>query len=252
MRRDVKNCRDLNMQTIRLRRSRPSSLSIAVALAITMLIVWLVSLQSCPKEEAKSASAAMSASEIRMEAMEARFLLSGVHDDKTQANVSAALCAENGGAGLVLRDGERFAVAQAANDDSSGSESPVIQRSCRGLTLKIEAPAAVIGAISDGLSAMRALAEETRDLASSLERGETDGRTIAALLNVYRTQLSRAMDEIKNHPFPALALIERALENSIARTDAAIAETTPGKLRLMHAAGCMEWISLSGNLIKLG
>lgn len=249
MRKSVKNCRNLNMQTIRLRRSRPSSLAIAIALAITMLVVWLLSLQGCPKEEAQAASAMQTSAEIRMEAMEAHFLPDSIHDDRMQANVAAALCAQSGGAGIVVQEGAQFAVVREAGEAPDAS---ALKRSCRGLTLRLRAPAEIAAAMSDGISALRALADETKALAGGLERGESDQRTIAALLNVYRTRLRNALDGLEGGDSSAIALIRSALESSLERADGAIAETLPGKLRLLHAAGCLEWISLAGSLQNLG
>ena len=251
MRKAVKNCRNLNMQTIRLRRSRPSSLSVALALAITMFVVWLISLQSCPRQAAAAASSMRSTAEIPMESMDAQFLLSSMHDDKTQANVAAALCAQNGGAGIVLTEGDQFAVVQEAGHDFAGSEAPVIRRSARGLTLKTEGSADTISALSDGLSALRALAEETGSLAASLQNNTADANTVCALLSVYKTQLEDASAALAPEDDPAAALIRASMEQSILRLASAMENPTPGEIRLIHAKGCLEWIDLSNRLCNL-
>lgn len=250
MRKAVKNCRNLNMQTIRLRRSRPSSLSVALALAITMFVVWLISLQSCPRQVA-AAAAMRSTAEILMESMDARFLLSSMHDDKTQANVAAALCAQNDGAGIVLTEGDQFAVVQETGHDFSGSEAPVIRRSARGLTLKTEGSADTISTLSDGLSALRALAEETGSLAASLQNNTADANTVCALLSVYKTQLEDASAALAPEDDPAAALIRASMEQSILRLASAMESPTPGEIRLIHAKGCLEWIDLSNRLCNL-
>lgn len=251
MRKAVKNCRNLNMQTIRLRRSRPSSLSVALALAITMFIIWVLSLQGCPKEEAQAASALRSAAEIPMEGMDAQFLLSSVHDDKTRANVAAALCARSGGAGLVIEENGGFAVVQEAGGDFSGAEAPVVSRSAGGLTLKTEGSADSIAALSDGLSALRALAEESGSLANSLQNNTAGADAVCALLNVYKTQLESAVSALENQSSPAAALIKSAMDASILRLETALGNPSPGEIRLIHAAGCLEWMDLAARLRNL-
>lgn len=251
MRKAVKNCRSLNMQTIKLKRDRPASISVALALAITMLIVYLLTLQSCPKQEAAAAAAMRGTSEIRMDGMDIQLLLGSIHDDETQANVAAALCAQSGGAGFVLREGEQFAVVQEAGDDFAAADAPVISRGSRGLTMKIDAPADTTAAVNDALSVLRALAGETKSLADSMEAKNTDARTVSALLNIYRTQLESALSRLANAENAALVLLKTALENSLDRVNQAIDEPNPGKIRMVHAAGCMEWISLSEGLMML-
>lgn len=244
-RKAVKNCRSLNMQTIRLRREKPSSLALALALAITMLVVYLLSLQGCPEEDAEAA-AMQAASEIRMEAMDAGFLLSSIHDDRTMANVAAAMCAQSGGAGLVLRKGEQFAVVQEAGGDFSSEDAPVIRRSAAGLTLEIGGPAGTVKAAGEAITLLRALADETGALAASLEAGESDGRTIRALMGVYRTSAEGAMEGVGG--CAALNSLESALRASIERIDAVLDDPSPGRIRLLHAAGCLEWIAFAERL----
>ena len=251
MRKAVKNCRSLNMQTIRLRREKPSSLAVALALAVTMLIVWLLSLQGCPGEEAASAAALRTSAEIPMESMEVRFLLSSIHDDKTQANAAAALCAQHGGAGLVIEENGGFAVVQEAGDDFPGAEAPVAMRSARGLTLKTEGSADTIAALSDGISALRALAKETASLAVSLEKNTAGANAVCALLSVYKTQLENAVSALEKQVSPAAALIKSAADAGILRLSCAMENPTPGQIRLLHAAGCRDWIDLANNLTEL-
>lgn len=246
MPKSTRNCRDLKMETIRLRREKPSSTAIAIALAITMLIVYILSLQGTPKSEA--AASVQSSAQLRMEGMKVDFLLSGLHDDQLQANVAAAQCARSGGAGLVLREGERFAVVYEAGKDFSDAEAPVIHRSAGGLTLKIDAPADKIGAFSDAIAILRVLAEETAALPAALESGGTDAKTVSALLGVYRTQLQSAQAGLSGTNASAAALFSAALAGNLDRVEAALAAPDPGKIRLIHAAACAEWISLVSNL----
>ena len=249
MRKTVRNCRSLNMQTIKVRRGRPGSVSIALALAITMLVVYLLSLQAMPDDEnAEPASAIRTSTEIRMEPMDVCFLLSSIHDDEAQARISAALCAQNSGAGLVLPEGDRFCVVYAAGKAFPDSDEPVLERRSTGLTLKIHAPAAKTAALSDGISALRTLADDTASLATSLEKGETDAKTVSSLLNIHQTRIRIAAEALQNAGPEALKSIHAALQNSLGNLHAVISKPDPAALRMLHAAACMEWIDLSNTL----
>lgn len=249
MRKSVRNCRNLNMQTIRLRKNRPGSLAVSLALVITMLIVYLLSLQSVPKEDAQAASAVRSMARLRMEPMDFAFQLSSLHNDETQARVAAALCAENGGAGIVLREDDEYAVIHQAGIDLS--DGPVIHRSAGGLTLEIEAPAAVVSAMDGALAALRAAAEETGALASSLEKGESDSGTVSALLGVYQTQTQNALESLADRDHPAITLIRNALAKNLDRIGLAMEKSDPGRLRTLNAGACLEWVDLAKALSAL-
>ena len=249
MRKSVKNCQKLNMQTIRVRRERPASLSIAMALAITMLIVYLLSIQSCP-ENVEAAAVLPSAAEVRMEGMETAFLLSSVHDDRTQANVAAAKCARNGGAGLVLQEEGQFSVVYEAGRDFPDADAPVILRRCEGLTLQIKAPADAIAAISDGIQALNLMITETASLADSMEKGECASDTVFSLLKLHQTRISRALETLPGTHAATLHL-SAALESALEGINHAMKSPEPGRIRLLHAAGCAEWMELAGNLRAL-
>ena len=245
LRKTVRNCRSLNMQTIRVRRERPASLAIALVLAVTMLIVYLLTLQAQPQQdEAETAASLQGSAEIRMEAMDMQFLLSSIHDDPTQAHVAAALCAQNGGAGIVTGEANRFAVIYEAGRDFSHSESPVIRRSAPGLTLRISAPADTVAALTDGLNALHALAAEAGPLAASLEKGETDAKTAAALLDVYRTGMNRSAAALNRASHPAATLIRSAMETLLSCMDSSGESLTPGKIRAIHTSAALQWLQL--------
>jgi len=237
------------METIRLRRRYPASLAAALALLITMLVVYLLSVHALPKQDAAAMAQGQSSASLRLEGLECDFLLSGLHDDLTQARVAAARCSLDGGTGLVLPEGDRYAVVQEAGGDYASAEAPVIHRSAPGLTLEIEAVAPVIEAVSDGCGALRALATETGALAAAMDRGELDGRTLDALLNVYRTQLTSARAALATAGDSAAILICGTADRSLTRMEGTV---DAAKIRLIHAAACAEWISLMNNLTQMG
>ena len=236
----------MKLKTVRVRRSRPSALALALALMLTMLFVYLISLSAGDKAAGKSVSApATGSADVRMEGLSVAFGVEQRCDALLEARIEAAKCAESGGAGLILVDGDRYAVIREAFPGDSTPEGALL-RNADGLTLRLSGRAEEISALSEAVDFLRAQAAETGSLAAALENGDTDALSIAALLRIYRTQGGRAqagLDAVESGA-PAVAQLKSALESTLSRLDAAIAEPDPGKLRLIHAAGCAEWIRL--------
>ena len=237
----------LKLQTIRVRRSRPSAPALALALALTMLFVYLISLSAgteAPESDAAAAAASGEAA-VRMEGLEAAFICDAVCDDLTEARVAAANCAANGGAGMLLRENAQFAVVrEAVNSDAAPQDA--LRRSASGLTLKLSGPAAEVAAVSDAVAFLRAQAAETGSLAAALESGGTDANSIVALMEVYRTQGARArsaLEKVSNQG-ETIQRLQSAVQGELDRLDSAIQSPDAGKIKLIHAAACGEWISL--------
>ena len=237
----------LKLQTIRVRRSRPSAPALALALALTMLFVYLISLSAGSRVEASdtAAAAAVGEAEVRMEGLEAAFVCDALCDDLTEARVAAANCASSGGAGILFREAEQYAVVREAVSPDAAPEG-ALRRSAGGLTLKLSGPAAEVAAVSDAVAFLRAQATETGSLAAALESGSTDAKSLAALLEVYRTQGARArgaLAEISGQSETVVRL-QGAVQSELDRLESAIGSPDAGKIKLIHAAACGEWISL--------
>lgn len=236
----------MKLKTVRVRRSRPSALALALALMLTMLFVYLISLSAGDKAAGNPVSAsAVGSAEVRMEGLSVAFSVERRCDALLEARIEAARCAETGGAGLILTDGDRYAVIRAAHPESTAPEDAIV-RDADGLTLRLSGRAEEIGAVTDAVAFLRAQAAETGSLAAALETGDTDATSITALLRIYRTQGGRVQTSLNavESSASAVAQLKRATESALTRLDAAIAEPDPGKLRLIHAAGCAEWIRL--------
>lgn len=238
------------MKTIRVRRSHPSPLALALALMLTMLFVYGISL-SAPggEEEVDDASALTTASaEVRMEGMDLAFLCAERADDPLQARIRAAYCSQQGGAGYILPDGEDYAVILEAVSDPEADGG--IRRGTDGLTLKLRGDTGEIAALSGAVNFLWAQAAETGGLASALEGGGTDAASMRALLQVYRTQGQKVRDALEGCA-PGATIVDRfreAASSALTRLDAAISDTTPSQLRLIHAAACADWIDLLEDL----
>ena len=236
----------LKLQTVRVRRTRPSAPALALALALTMLCVYLISLSAMPEPESAGASAAAAGeAEVRMEGLEAAFVCDALCDDLTEARVAAANCAAAGGAGMLLGDDGRFAVVREAVSPDSAPEG-ALRRSAPGLTLRLSGPAAEVTAISDAVNFLRAQAAETGGFANALESGETDARSLAALLEVYRTQGARARDalEAMSNRGEIAEHLRSAVQSGLDRLDAALPNPGSSALKLIHAAACASWMDM--------
>lgn len=234
----------MKLKTVRVRRSRPSSLAIALALLLTMLCVYCISLSAAPAPEAEAVSAGQTgSSEVRMEGMEAAFDCEGRYPTLMEAQVMAAYCAQSGGAGLILQEAGEYAVVRRIAD-VPGENS--ISRSAPGISLKLEGETAEIAAIADAASFLHALSTETAALASSLEKGEADGASIAALMDIYISRCRRLQIAIGEIPeeHAVVKQLAQKLESAMLRLKDASDHPEAGRLHLLHAGSCADWISM--------
>ena len=236
----------MKLKTVRVRRSNPSALALALAVMLTMLCVYLISLSALPEKKTSTASGqAQSTAEIRMESLEAGFLLYARSSNQLEARVLAARCADNDGAGLILSDGGDYCIiSEAVPHEDTGTND--LRLSAEGLTLKLRGTSDEITAISDTVAFLRSLAAETGGLAASVEAGNTDLSSVCSLLDVYRTQ-GRKVLELLGKIVPANDVISRlsaAMQANITRIESTRSEPDVGKIKLIHAAACAEWISI--------
>lgn len=239
----------MKLKTVRVRRSRPSALALALALMLTMLCVYIASLPS--QAGAQQASAANPASaDVHLAGLDAAFQLEGRYNGQLDARLAAARCAQAGGAGLVLPDGDQYAVVFQAGGE--GGES-TLQRSAPGLTLQLRGESGDVQAISDAAAFLQALHAETSALAAALEQGNTNGASIASLMQIYLTQGERAQNAliaIETGSTVVSALLEQ-VENALARLESTAARPTTAHLRHLHAAACADYLSLLETLVAM-
>lgn len=232
--------------TIQIRRARPSGPALALALLLTMLFVYAAIRPVLPNHGAKQAAAAAPISaELRMEGLQVHFLPECRCDDPLQARILAAHCAQDGGAGLILPDGDGFAVIREAGEASGDT----LSRSSAGLTLRMEGSAAVLAAVSDAVSFLRAQATETSALAGALISGDTDSASLQALMRVYHTQGKRVLDNLAapgSHPI--VDMLRESVSSCLIRLDSAITDPSPASMRLVHAGACAQWLGMLDEL----
>lgn len=232
----------MKLKTIRVHRSRPSTLAAALALMLTMLIVYLLSLPAQPQDETTPAAMQTNtAADVRMEGMELHFECEGRYANLLDARVAAAQCVQAGGAGLILPDGNQYAVIRSAG--TSASSENTLHQSAAGLTLKLSGAANEITAIADAVAFLYAQATETAGLARSLESGEASAATLETLLQIYRTKGEKILSSLQQIRSPGM--VANRLTHAVqAALDRLAAPATPSGARLLHAAAGAEWISM--------
>jgi len=235
-----------------MRRSRPSALSLALALMLTMLFVYAVSLSALPDKAQKTSAQAHTQNEIHLEALTARFWVYARPQDGYTARIEAANCFENGGAGWILREEGGYAVifdmAKAADEEEN--KGNIIEKTAGGVTLQISGRADKAAAAADGAQFLRSMAAENASLAASLESGG-DVSGVRALLGLYKTRADKICANLDGEANPAAVLIREAVLRTSKRIDAAFSDTCPAKIRLFHTAANAEWVSLIEELNAL-
>lgn len=245
-------CREvlyLKLETVRVRRSRPTVPAAALALMLTMLFVYIISLSGRPAAQQTGAQIPAGA-EVVLPALTAHFHCAGRYTSRLDAQLAAAKCAQAGGAGLILPDGEGYAVVDRAGDDSGES---TLSLQSGALTLHLNGQSDDVRAISDAVLFLQTLHGETGALADSLERGDTNASGIASLMQVYRTRGKRALDgliAIETGSVTVSCLTEN-VQDAILRLECAMEKPTTAHLRHLHAAACADWISLLENLTAI-
>lgn len=236
----------MKLKTVRVRRSRPSALALALALMLTMLCVYMISLPGTGEAQPTAARSPARA-EVHLNGLEMLFQCAGKYPGSLEARLAAARCAQAGGAGLILSDGNQYAVVDRAGKVAGESSLP---RSAAGLTLRLNGASPDVQAISDAALFLQALHGETGALADSLERGDTNASSIAALMNVYRTQGERALEAliaIEGGDLVVSRLID-SVEDALVNLECVLAKPTAAHLRHLHAFACADWISLLEDL----
>ena len=201
---------------VRVRREKPSALAWALALMLTMLCVYLLTLGIPAAPEASIASsgdAPRVTEEVSFPAVEAHFVSLGRFDTATEARIEAARYVPRGAAGYVLETVDGFLVLGAAYEDKAEAESVaralsqseglscgVYTECADGVRLRITASEADIALVADTEALLRGLAAETRSLALGLDGGETEAGAARTLLNLAASRLEDALSRLRAIP----------------------------------------------------
>lgn len=250
---------------IRVRREHPSVLSWALALMVTMLAVWLITLSAPAQVPAKETAAGERVTEeITLAAAEAYFVDMGCYSDGLRARVAASLCAARGAAGYMFEDAEGFHVLGAGYEHLSdaqriadqlnereGMEATVLHLRGEAVSMRVTAPAAAVEAIVQADSVLRGQLSQAAAMALQTDRGEIPPPTARMLAAVSESELRAAAQALAEtsgaaeNPVCAgqIALLNRAAAAFAEASETVSAASLSGRLRCCHAAGTAELIA---------
>ena len=200
------------MTKVRVRRDRPSGLAWAVALALTALAVYLLTLPRAEEPDSLFASARVTR---QMEAppLEAWLVSLARCDTREAARVCAAGLAARGaaacgteldGAWQVLGacfDSAREAERQAARlRAEEGLDASPVRLWADGTSLRVTAPEAQLDAVAAGLELLRRQNRELGALATQVDRGEAAPEAARALCAVAAGEAGGAARALTRFP----------------------------------------------------
>ena len=257
---------------VRVRRDRPSALSWALALAVTMLAVYLITLSAPRPDDAEEAAApgVRVTREIDLEGAALYLADLGAHPDALSARVSAAGYAGRGAAAVVLADGDGYHVLGAGYSlqadaeriarqlaDREGAQTGVIARSASAVSLRVTASEADAEALAAADRALRVQLDQAASMALQIDRGElpsSSARTLARVAASEARRASEALAEVagaESQPVCAglIGLLDdlaRGLETAsgCGETGAALS----GRLRCCHVTGMLGLIGFLNGL----
>lgn len=252
---------------VRVRRDRPSALTWAVALAVTMLAVYFVTLSAPAEKKTEDASAGVRVTrELEFAALTVHFADLGCHADASAARIAAAAYVARGAAGVVYEDGAGFHVigaGYALEADAKriaerlgrqeGIETGVLTLSAPGLSLRVTAPEEDAETIAGADRTLRTQMEQLSTLALQVDRGEVSAasaRTLAKVSAAEVRAVRKRMESISggaDQPVcAAMTGMLRSLEENLSRVKGEGAELS-GQLRCCHADCAVRLIAFLKN-----
>lgn len=258
------------LNRVRVRRDRPSALSWAVALAVTMLAVYLITLSAPGETEAEDASAGVRVTrQIDFQPVTVYFADLGAYPDEWQARVAAAQYANRGAAGVVHEEADGFHILGAGYEleadagriaERLGTQleisAGVISLSGPGVSLRVTAQEDDAEAVAQADSALRTQLAQLNAIALQVDRGEISFASARTLVRVAASEARKAgkrLQEIAGWQqlSVCVSLVNQlsALEDNLAAVtrDRIDGAALSGRLRCCHADGMLRLIAFLNN-----
>ncbi len=203
----------MGVDRIRVRRERPTALAWAVALCVTMLLVYVLTLNAGGPDVVQSmAPAPRVTRQIAFEALRGWCVSMASCDSDQQARIAASAYSGRGAGGYVARLNGRWAVLGAvyASEkdaarivkrlrDDEGIPAEAVRVEAERVKLRVTAPQAQIDAIAAADALLREQTARMGEIALQLDRGEIrpDGaRTLCAVAAEDAAAASRTLSGI--------------------------------------------------------
>ena len=262
------------MTRVSVRRERPTVATRAVALVVTMLVVYVLTLNAARPDAVERVSAAPRVTrQVVFEALRRWCVSMGCFEDAERARVEAAGSASAGGAGLVreidggwhvlgaIYAGEREARRVASRLKDEGIAAQVLELSAERVAVRITAPEQQIDAIAAADGVLRAQVQQLGTVALQLDRGDIrpdNARTLCALAG---TEAAQAGERLAGMPgskenslcaklIEALSKLSKQLDD-VAGSRQGDAAAVAGMVRLAEIDGFMRLREIQQEL-KMG
>lgn len=257
---------------VRVRRDRPSALSWALALAVTMLAVYLATLTTPakpPEVEETGAAAARVTRELTLAETTACLVDLGTYPDGTAARIAAADFATRGAAGAILPRDDGFHVIGACYETETDATriarrlseqdvpaTPLIL-SAPAVSLRITAPEDDADAIAEADRALRLALRQIAALALQVDRNEQTAAQTRTLAAVIRSELDHAESQLAQvagaqdqRVCAGLMSIMRETSQSLANlsNDTLTGAALSGQLRCIQTTGTLNLIDFLNEL----
>ena len=260
---------------VMVRRERPSALAWSIALAVTMLAVYVLTWTAAQPGVARVSAAPRVTREIELEALKGWCVTLGAFPDAGRARMEAAGCASRGAAGGVYKSdgtwrvlGAMYATeAQARRvakklGNGNGISADVLEMEAPEVALRITAPQPQIELIEAADEFLREQVGQLSGFAGQLEKGQLQPdvmRTLCALSATEAAAMAEKLNVFPGASKDALcgALMKRlnALSGqlkAIAGTGQTAIPALAGMLRLSAIDDFMGMVEMRNALLKHG
>ena len=211
----------MSLNRVRVRRERPPALALAVALCVTMLVVYVLTLDVKGPDVVESMAAAPRVTkEIALDDLSGWAVSMAACDSRQAARLQASAWVGRGAAGCVRELDGAWRVLGALYDtrkeaeriagrlsEEAGIPAEAIHLEAKGLTLRVTAPAAQIDSLAGADALLRAQLKQLGDVALQLDRGQISPDAARALCALAATEAAKLAD--------ALAAVPGAAENRL-------------------------------------
>ncbi len=252
---------------VRVRRERPSALTWAIALAVTMLAVYFVTLSAPQTGRVEEASTGIRVTrEIDFEALTLYFADLGCHADSSQARIAAAAYAERGAAGVVYSAADGFHVLGAGYALEADAKriaerlgqqeniaTSVLTLTAPALSLRVTAPEEDVETIVEADRTLRTQLNQLNTLALQVDRGELSERSAKTLSKVAASEVRTARKRLEKISGSSDQPVCAALIRMLASLEENLSDVSgegavlSGRLRCCHADCALKLIGFLQN-----
>ncbi len=253
----------LDLKRVRVRRERPTALAWALALCVTMLVVYVLTLNAAKPDVVESVAAAPRVTrEIAFEALRGWCVCMARCDSDQAARLAASAYSARGAGGCVAALDGGWAVLGAVYDSErdadriagrllseAGIPAEAICLEADAVKLRITAPQAQIDAIAGADALLRQQGKRLGEIALQVDRGELRpeaARTLCAVAAEEASDLARSLAAVPGATDNALCagLIERL--NALADMEGALSATSEQGASLSGMIRCAQIESFLG------